>query len=653
MANSENKRLAVDVIARIDKLEKGMAKAAQTVDKRTGDMERRTKKFAGTFETNMVGAVTKVNGVLGKLGLGGLAAGGIAGIVMQMRDVAAGVASVGDEAKRAGVDVQSFQELKFVAEQNRIGVDSLTDGLKELNLRADEFISTGKGSASEAFQRLGLDAETLKEKLKSPSELFTEIIGKLGKFEEAAQIRIADEIFGGTGGEKFVQLIEQGENGIRQTIQTANQLGIVMDEELIARAAEIDRQFNVVANTVGTALKSAIVSAASSLAEFIDGFREFENQQSRTLQGGLADIGQKRLDIETEILKLQDEQRQNNSFLAQAENRQIDATISALKEQSDALNKQEANILGILETRTKPMTRSGNDTWTPPTMPPPASGNKGGRASSAASAERERQAVSDLIAALEEELRLVGATDEERRASTVLRQAGAAATEEERQRILALNEAIHQQEAAAQGAADASRFFQDSAYDAFSSLIPQIQTGNAALDKFVNSLIQAVAQAALLGSGPLAGLGGGMGGGILGGIASLFGFANGGYTGSGGKYEPAGIVHKGEYVFDAQSTKRLGAGNLAKLAGYANGGMVGSAPRMPAMQRSSHRETREMVVRFVPEVDKSGSLTAYVSGVAESKVTAAAPKIVLASQRQVMPTIASHQQQKAGSDYRS
>ncbi|MCA1970686.1 MAG: hypothetical protein LDL42_16265, partial [Rhizobium sp.] len=130
-------------------------------------------------------------------------------------------------------------------------------------------------------------------------------------------------------------------------------------------------------------------------------------------------------------------------------------------------------------------------------------------------------------------------------------------------------------------------------------------------------------------------------------------FANGGYTGSGGKYEPAGIVHKGEYVFDAQSTKRLGAGNLAKLAGYANGGMVGSAPRMPAMQRSSHRETREMVVRFVPEVDKSGSLTAYVSGVAESKVTAAAPKIVLASQRQVMPTIASHQQQKAGSDYRS
>ena len=38
---------------------------------------------------------------------------------------------------------------------------------------------------------------------------------------------------------------------------------MVMDDELIAKAAEVDRQFNQIATTVGTALKSAIVSAAS------------------------------------------------------------------------------------------------------------------------------------------------------------------------------------------------------------------------------------------------------------------------------------------------------------------------------------------------------------------------------------------------------
>jgi phage-related minor tail protein len=52
------------------------------------------------------------------------------------------------------------------------------------------------------------------------------------------------------------------------------------------------------------------------------------------------------------------------------------------------------------------------------------------------------------------------------------------------------------------------------------------------------------------------------------------GFAGGGYTGSGGKFEPAGIVHRGEYVMDAAATSRIGVGNLNKLRGYAGGGYV-------------------------------------------------------------------------------
>jgi len=53
------------------------------------------------------------------------------------------------------------------------------------------------------------------------------------------------------------------------------------------------------------------------------------------------------------------------------------------------------------------------------------------------------------------------------------------------------------------------------------------------------------------------------------------GFSSGGYTGHGGKYEPAGIVHKGEYVLNSETTKALG---LDRLPGYANGGAVGAAP---------------------------------------------------------------------------
>jgi tetratricopeptide (TPR) repeat protein len=54
-------------------------------------------------------------------------------------------------------------------------------------------------------------------------------------------------------------------------------------------------------------------------------------------------------------------------------------------------------------------------------------------------------------------------------------------------------------------------------------------------------------------------------------------YAEGGYTGAGGKYEPAGIVHKGEFVFDQATTSRnrgLFEAIHRGMAGYANGGYV-------------------------------------------------------------------------------
>ena len=76
----------------------------------------------------------------------------------------------------------------------------------------------------------------------------------------------------------------------------------------------------------------------------------------------------------------------------------------------------------------------------------------------------------------------------------------------------------------------------------------------------------------------------------------IYGYANGGgvgyndkpggFTGNGNKYTPAGIVHKGEFVFTKEATKRLGVANLYALMrdaqhGYANGGGVNLSPATP------------------------------------------------------------------------
>jgi hypothetical protein len=65
------------------------------------------------------------------------------------------------------------------------------------------------------------------------------------------------------------------------------------------------------------------------------------------------------------------------------------------------------------------------------------------------------------------------------------------------------------------------------------------------------------------------------------GTSASFGFAAGGYTGPGGKFAPAGIVHRGEYVLPQEAVSAIGVRALdavrvsRSLPGYADGGLVG------------------------------------------------------------------------------
>ncbi|AMM83151.1 hypothetical protein AZF01_01225 [Martelella sp. AD-3] len=520
MANDEE-RLLVLVEARIRDLEKNMAKASRTADRHYDRMRRSSRTATRNMQHDMNRSTTAMNkalasttaqiGTFGKAFaggiIGGLTIGGLTAIVSKVRDVAGSVAEVGYQAKIAGVDVRSFQELQFVAERNRISVSALTDGLKEMNLRADEFIFTkGKsGSAAEAFRRLGYDADTLAQKLQNPSALFAEIIGRLQRLDSAAQIRVADEIFGGTGGEEFVKLIDEGEEGIRRMIGTANDLGVIMDEELIDKAAELDRQFGIVADTVETALKSAIVNAASALASFLDTFRDFENRSTKNLEIKQSELARERVSLENQILETE-----NNPNMTDQSRRR---TLNNLKRQLNEKNRQDAEITQVLNDRFYP---SGYDSDTialpPVNVTTSGSGSGDGGGGGGRSADQDRRAVERLIQALKDEQATLGMAERDKEIFNNLRRAGAAATKDEQAAITQLTGAIYDQKEAQHQASETADFFRQTASDAFLAFIPVIETGNAALDNMINKLAEAAAQAALFGDGPLAGL---FGGGLL------------------------------------------------------------------------------------------------------------------------------------------
>lgn len=105
-----------------------------------------------------------------------------------------------------------------------------------------------------------------------------------------------------------------------------------------------------------------------------------------------------------------------------------------------------------------------------------------------------------------------------------------------------------------------------------------LMTGQANFADFAKSIIsqiiKMITQMVIFNS--ISGMMGGSSGGKGFSFANSGWFATGGYTGDGGKYEPAGTVHKGEFVMTKEATKRIGVDNLYRMMrGYANGGMVG------------------------------------------------------------------------------
>ncbi|SOC23307.1 hypothetical protein SAMN05877831_1391, partial [Rhodobacter maris] len=214
--------LIVPVEARIDKLEKALKRASQAQARTARDMETRAKQSVERMAKSYDGLGARMAGAFKSLPIPGLGVGiaGLAGAGLgagfglaagQLRATVRSIAEIGNEARRAGVAVEDFQRWQVVAEQNRVSLDALTDGFKELSLRADEFIVTGKGAGAEAFTRLGFSATDLAARLKDPSALMLEIVKRLEGMDKAAQIRVADEVFGGTGGERFVEMLDRGE----------------------------------------------------------------------------------------------------------------------------------------------------------------------------------------------------------------------------------------------------------------------------------------------------------------------------------------------------------------------------------------------------------------------------------------------------------
>lgn len=200
--------------------------------------------------------------------VGLLGAAGFGALTFQALDYAS---SIDDLSQTANVGAEALQELKFAGAQLGIELEAITDGLKEVTLRADEFATTGGGPAAEAFERLNLSQAEVQELLKDTDKLFTVLINRLRETgDAAATVRISDELFGGSAGEQFVRFVNQSSSAIADLRNEARELGIVLSEDAVRGADEARDRLRVLGDVLRLNVSRAIVENSERITEFAD-----------------------------------------------------------------------------------------------------------------------------------------------------------------------------------------------------------------------------------------------------------------------------------------------------------------------------------------------------------------------------------------------
>ncbi|WP_201269019.1 hypothetical protein [Sinorhizobium meliloti] len=330
----------VDIEGRVDKLEKAMAKANGIQRRGSSAMEARARQSARSMESTYAKAAdnigSKLQTMFAPLMRGGAVIAGVGGAAIALKEIANSVAEVEREARKAGVSSKVWQQWTYVATATGMSIDGVTDALKELNIRGDEFARTGKGSGQEWFTTLGYSAEEVGRKLKEPNAFLDELIGKIQKLDQAGQTRALDELFGGTGAEELAKVL-----GLSVAeIQKMRDEAAIYTAEQVEAAKRIDREFSTMWRNFTIYAKSAAIEGVNVASEIIGAIRDLSDPG-----GDVRDAAITRYNSPEERLKRLERQRQSIldqieaakaspfNVMQEAEIRQLEAALKAVDEQ--------------------------------------------------------------------------------------------------------------------------------------------------------------------------------------------------------------------------------------------------------------------------------------------------------------------------------
>ena len=184
-----------------------------------------------------------------------------------------------DAADSIGITTDALQELRYAAQLNGVSTEALQTNLEKLAKNLGD-ASLGGSAAKQSLDELGLSASELAS---VPLETALGMIAdKLNAIDNPMQrAALAADMFGKSG-VKMINILSGGSQGLQDMAAEANKLGVVINQDVIANAAEAGDKLDALTMVISANLTEALVNvgpaliyAAQSIASISQAIKDF------------------------------------------------------------------------------------------------------------------------------------------------------------------------------------------------------------------------------------------------------------------------------------------------------------------------------------------------------------------------------------------
>ena len=191
--------------------------------------------------------------------------------------------AMGVAAQKANMATEQFSALAWAAKMSNVEQGSLTTGLKLLGRALAEGDATPAGKA---LGFLGVSATDANGRLRPTIDVLMDVAdGFKNAKDDANKTKTAMELFGRSGVD-MVPMLNQGSEAIREMMEDAKKLGIVISDDFAASANQVNDNLDTLAQVIKGSVNVAMAQVSPVIEQITGQFIQFATEGDNVAKVG-------------------------------------------------------------------------------------------------------------------------------------------------------------------------------------------------------------------------------------------------------------------------------------------------------------------------------------------------------------------------------